>query len=160
MQGVKRRVVYVTAYEGIAILITAAAMVLLGYDAGHAGAASVMASAVAILWNLAWNWLFEAWEARQAAGGRGVARRIAHAIGFEGGLLVFLVPLMAWWLGIGLFEALVLDVGFLAFFLVYTFVFNLGFDTLFGLPASALRAEREPAPGDPRMTRCPGATSS
>lgn len=141
MQGLKRRIVYVTAYEGIAILATTIAMVLLGFGAAHAGAASVMASAVAILWNLAWNWLFEAWEARQESGGRGIARRIAHAIGFEGGLLVFLVPLMAWWLGIGLVEALVLDLGFLAFFLVYTFVFNLGFDTLFGLPASAVRAE-------------------
>ena len=88
----------------------------------------------------AWNWLFEAWEARQPAGGRGVLRRVAHAIGFEGGLLVFLVPLMAWSLGIGLVEAFVLDLGFLAFFLVYTFVFNLAFDTLFGLPASAARA--------------------
>lgn len=140
MQGLKRRIVYVTAYEGIAILATTAAMVALGYGAGHAGAASVMASAVAIAWNLAWNWLFEAWEARQASGGRGVLRRVAHAIGFEGGLLFFLVPLMALWLGIGLVEAFVLDLGFLAFFLVYTFVFNLGFDTLFGLPLSAVRA--------------------
>ena len=140
MQGLKRRIVYVTAYEGIAILATTVAMILLGYGAGHAGAASVMASAVAIGWNLAWNWLFEAWEARQAAGGRGLLRRVAHAVGFEGGLLVFLVPLMAWWLGIGLVEALFLDLGFLAFFLVYTFVFNLAFDTLFGLPASAVRA--------------------
>ena len=139
MQGLKRRIVYVSAYEGIAILTTTVAMVLLGYGAGHAGAASVMASAVAIGWNLAWNWLFETWEARQPAGGRGLTRRVAHAIGFEGGLLVFLVPLMAWWLGIGLVEAFVLDLGFLAFFLVYTFVFNLGFDRVFGLPSSALR---------------------
>jgi uncharacterized membrane protein len=27
-----------------------------------------------------------------------------HAIGFEGGLVVMLVPLFAWWLGIGLWE--------------------------------------------------------
>ena len=47
---------------------------------------------------------------------------------------------MAWWLGISLVEAFVLDLGFLAFFLVYTFAFNLGFDRVFGLPASAIRA--------------------
>ena len=143
MQGLKRRIVYVTAYEGIAILATTAAMVLLGFGAGHAGAASVMASAVAVGWNLAWNALFEAWEARQPVGGRGLGRRIAHAIGFEGGLLFFLVPLMAWWLDIGLVEAFVLDLGFLAFFLVYTFAFNLGFDRVFGLPASAMREAGE-----------------
>lgn len=140
MQGVKRRLAYVTLYEGIAILTTTLAMVALGFDAGHAGAASVMVSAVAIVWNLAWNALFEAWEARQATGGRSMLRRIAHAVGFEGGLLVVLVPLMAWWLGIGLVAALVLDLGFLAFFLVYTFAFSLAFDTVFGLPASAVRA--------------------
>lgn len=140
MQGLKRRIVYITAYEGIAILTTTAAMVALGFGAAHAGAASVMASAVAIVWNLVWNVLFETWEARQPSGGRGFGRRVAHAVGFEGGLLLVLVPLMAWWLGIGLVEAFVLDLGFLAFFLVYTFAFNLGFDTLFGLPASAVRA--------------------
>ena len=140
MQGLKRRVVYVTAYEGIAILTTTIAVAaILGVEPGHAGAVSVMASSIAIVWNLAWNWLFEAWEARQPEGGRSVARRIAHAIGFEGGLLVFFVPMMAWWLEIGLFEALILDLGFLVFFLVYTFVFNLAFDHLFGLPASAVR---------------------
>lgn len=141
MQGLKRRIVYVTAYEGIAILTTTAAMAaLLGVGPAHAGSASVMASAVAIAWNLAFTWLFEAWEARQATGGRGLLRRVAHAVGFEGGLLFFLVPLMAWWLGISLVEAFVLDLGFLAFFLVYTFAFNLGFDRVFGLPASAIRA--------------------
>jgi uncharacterized membrane protein len=31
----------------------------------------------------------------------------------------------------------VLDLGLIVFFLVYTYVFNLGFDRVFGLPASA-----------------------
>ncbi len=141
MQGLKRQIVYVTAYEGIALLLTTVTMaLLLGVGPGHAGATALMASTVAILWNLAWNRMFEAWEARQAEGGRGIGRRVAHAVGFEGGLLVFLVPLMAWGLGIGLVEAFVLDLGFLAFFLVYTFVFSLGFDRIFGLPDSAVRA--------------------
>jgi len=72
-----------------------------------------------------------------APAGRSVARRIAHAIGFEGGLAAVLVPLFAWWLEIGLWEALVFDAALLLFFLVYTFAFNWGFDRVFGLPASA-----------------------
>jgi uncharacterized membrane protein len=32
----------------------------------------------------------------------------------------------------------VLDLGLIFFFLVYTFLFNLVFDRIFGLPASAL----------------------
>ena len=97
-------------------------------------------SAIAVLWNLVFNTLFEAWEARQPVKGRSVQRRIAHAIGFEGGLVLFLVPLIAWWLDTSLWHALVMDLGLVVFFLVYTFVFNWGFDRVFGLPASALQA--------------------
>jgi uncharacterized membrane protein len=48
-----------------------------------------------------------------------------------------LVPLIAWWLGIGLWEALVMDLALVVFFLVYTFAFNWAFDAVFGLPDSA-----------------------
>jgi uncharacterized membrane protein len=108
-----------------------------GVEPMHAGALSVVASALAVAWNVAFNALFERWEAGQVVRGRSLGRRIVHAVGFEGGLALALVPLMAWWLEIGLWEALVLDIGLLVFFLVYTFAFNLGFDKLFGLPASA-----------------------
>ena len=52
-------------------------------------------------------------------------------------ILFWLVPFFAWWLNISLWQALVMDVGLLVFFLVYTFVFTWCFDRLFGLPASA-----------------------
>lgn len=42
---------------------------------------------IAVLWNIGFNWAFERWESRQAVRGRSVKRRIAHAIGFEGGLV-------------------------------------------------------------------------
>ena len=61
---------------------------------------------------------FEAWEARRAVSGRPLSMRIIHAIGFEGGLAFILVPVVAWWMGIGLIEALLLDLGLLVFFLV------------------------------------------
>jgi uncharacterized membrane protein len=138
MQGIKRRVVYISLYEGIAIVATSFGLAAMsGQGLGHSGALAVIASAIAVLWNLAFNALFERWESRQAVRGRSVRRRVAHAIGFEGGLVAFLVPTIAWWLGIGLREALLMDLGLVVFFLVYTFVFNWAFDALFGLPASA-----------------------
>jgi uncharacterized membrane protein len=105
---------------------------------GHASVAAMAASAIAVVWNLIFNTLFERWESRQVRRGRSVGRRIAHAIGFEGGLVFTLVPLFAWWLEISLWQAFVLDLGLIVFFLIYTFVFNLLFDRVFGLPASAL----------------------
>jgi uncharacterized membrane protein len=138
VQGVKRRVVYVVLYELIAIAVASVGLAWMsGARLGPAGALATMASAVAIVWNVVFNQAFEAWESRQAVRGRSVARRIAHAIGFEGGLILFLVPLFAWWLQVTLWQALVMDLGLVVFFLCYTFVFNWGFDHIFGLPASA-----------------------
>ncbi|MCU7372091.1 PACE efflux transporter [Paucibacter sp. O1-1] len=138
MQGIKRRLVYVSLYELFAVGLTSAGLALLAGSAlAHAGIAALASSAIALAWNLAYTHLFEAWEARQTRRGRSLARRIAHALGFEAGLIVMLVPLFAWWLEISLWQALLLDFGLIVFFLIYTFVFNLAFDRLFGLPASA-----------------------
>lgn len=138
MQGIKRKVVYITLYEIIAITMSTLGLALLsGAEMGHASVAAIAASAIAVVWNLVYNTLFERWEARQAKRGRSLLRRAVHAIGFEGGLVVTLVPLFAWWLEISLWQAFVLDLGLIVFFLVYTFVFNLLFDHIFGLPASA-----------------------
>jgi len=139
MQGIRRRIVYVTLYELIAIVATSAGLAAFSEtDLQRAGVAAVVSSAVAVAWNVVFNTLFERWEARQTVRGRGLARRAAHAIGFEGGLVSMLVPCFAWWLDVSLWQAFVLDLGLLLFFLVYTFVFNWVFDRVFGLPASAL----------------------
>lgn len=138
MQGFKRRVVYITLYEGIAIVAASAGLaVMSGQGLGHSGVLAVIASAIAVLWNLSFNALFERWESAQIVRGRSVKRRIAHALGFEGGLIAFLVPVFAWWLDVSLWDALVMDLGLVVFFLIYTFVFNWAFDAIFGLPASA-----------------------
>ncbi|RYF62035.1 MAG: PACE efflux transporter [Comamonadaceae bacterium] len=147
MQGIRRKIVYVSLYEGFAILFASVGLAALsGAGAGQSTALAVVCSVIAVLWNLAFNAMFEAWEARQPVRGRSVKRRIAHALGFEGGLAAILVPLFAWWLGIGLWEALLFDAALLLFFLVYTFVFNWSFDRVFGLPASASNPEASAQP--------------
>ncbi len=138
LQGPWRRVVFVTLYEIIAIVAaTLGFMLFTGQGAAHSGVISAVSSVLAVLWNVAFNHLFERWESRQPVRGRSLARRVAHAIGFEGGLALLLVPLLAWWFDVSLWQALVMDIGLMVFFLVYTFVFNWGFDRVFGLPASA-----------------------
>ncbi|MGP1681126.1 MAG: PACE efflux transporter [Giesbergeria sp.] len=138
MQGLRRRVLYVTIYEIIAIVVATVGMATVtGQGAAHSAVVSVASSVVAVLWNLAFNAVFERWESRQTVRGRSLARRVAHAIGFEGGLVLFLVPLFAWWFDMTLWQALVMDLGLVVFFLCYTFAFNWCFDWVFGLPASA-----------------------
>ena len=138
LQGPWRRVLYVTLYELIAIAVATAGLAQLsGQGAGHSSVVAVAASAIAVLWYVVVNWAFERWESRQTVRGRSVARRVAHAIGFEGGLVFTLVPLFAWWFKVSLWDAFVMDLALIVFFLCYTFVFNWAFDRVFGLPASA-----------------------
>ena len=62
------------------------------------------------------------------------ADRLRHTLGFEGGLLLVAMPVMSLWLGISLLEAFVLDLGFVAFYLAYAFVYNLSYDKVFPIP--------------------------
>ncbi len=145
MQGIKRKIVYVSLFEVIAIAVTTVGFAWFsGQSTGHAGMVAVVTSVIAVAWNLGYNTAFEKWESRQVVRGRSWRRRVAHALGFEGGLTVILVPLLAWLLKVTLWEALVLDVGLIVFFLIYAFLFNLAFDHVFGLPASA-----QPVPAGP-----------
>lgn len=137
MQGIKRRIIYVAIYEALAIL--ASSMLLsAGSDSGfgHAGIIAVVASAIAVIWNLLFNTVFERVEAHLGLRGRGLLNRVIHAVCFEGGLVVFLTPVFAWWLAISLWHAFVLNLGLTIFFVCYTFGYNWAFDRIFGLPAS------------------------
>ncbi len=138
LQGVRRKIVYVSLYELIAIVFASTGLAVgAGASFERAGVIAVATSVIAVVWNLVYNTLFERWEARQRVRGRSIRRRVAHAIGFELGFLIMLVPLFAWWFGIGLQHALVLEIGLALFFLAYTFAFNWAFDKTFGLPAAA-----------------------
>lgn len=128
-----RRIIYVTAYELIAILIVTVALSLLGFSGAGSALIAIVSSGVALVWNYLWTTMFEAWEKRQASQTRTVSRRVVHAVGFEGGLIVFLVPLLAWILQVTIIEALVLEAGLLVFFLLYTFAFAWLFDLVLPL---------------------------
>jgi uncharacterized membrane protein len=105
--------------------------------AGSSLVFSILASTVAMLWNLAFNAMFEAWETRQTTRGRSLKRRIAHALLFEAGLVLALLPLTAWWFSVTLVQALAYEAVLIAAFLIYTWAFTWAFDRIFGLPASA-----------------------
>ena len=128
MSPVLRRIVYVFSYELFAILLTSVALILMGFGGGNSGIVAVTSSAVALIWNYAWTSAFEAWEKRQEGQSRSVARRVVHAVGFEAGLVLILVPILAWILSVTLLDALILEAGLLVFFLFYTFPFSWLFD--------------------------------
>jgi len=93
------------------------------------GVMTLMFAAVAMVWNMVFNAIFERVERRYRLS-RTLVLRVVHACLFEGGLVLMLVPLAAWWLDVGLWEAFVLDIGIMLLFLPYTFFFNLAYDHL------------------------------
>lgn len=139
MSPTTRRVVQAALFESIAIAVVTPTLALIfSHPPGSAFVLSAALSSIALAWNYVFNLLFERWEARQAVKGRTLLRRIAHGVGFEGGLTVFLVPVMAYWLDVSLWTALMADLSLLAFFFVYTVAFTWAFDKIFGPPVSAL----------------------
>jgi uncharacterized membrane protein len=118
------------AFEVLAIIISAPLLVwLMGVSIAHAGLLTLMISMLAMAWNVIFNALFDRIE-RHLGLVRTLRVRVVHALGFEAGLIVTVVPLAAWWLDISLFDAFLLDIGVVLFFLPYTFLFNLGYDKL------------------------------
>ncbi|AXK39498.1 multidrug/biocide efflux PACE transporter [Crenobacter cavernae] len=124
------RALFALAFELLAVAICAPLLSwLMGGSLGHMGALTLMMSLLAMGWNMLFNTLFD--RAQQGLGfTRTLAVRALHAMLFEGGLVGLAVPLVAWWLGVSLIDALLFDIGILLFFLPYTMAFNWGYDVL------------------------------
>jgi uncharacterized membrane protein len=138
MTPLRRRVLQAILYEVIAIALVGPLLGLL-FDrpvASSLGLAALL-STIALIWNYVYNALFEAWETRQVSRERTLSRRILHGLGFEGGLVFLLLPVMSWGLDISMRAAFLANLGLLAFFFVYAVAFTWAFDTVFGPPASA-----------------------
>ncbi len=142
MTPTTRRVLQAVLYEVGAIAVVGP---VLGFAFGKSASSTfllaVVLSSIALCWNYAFNALFERWESKQAVKGRSFARRLAHGTGFEGGLTVILVPVMALWLETTFLAAFVANLGLLAFFFVYAIGYTWAFDKVFGHPQSARGAQ-------------------
>lgn len=93
------------------------------------GVLTAVIATIAVAWNMLYNWLFDRLQARVGFD-RTLGVRMAHAFGFEGGLILIAIPFVAWWLDISVWRALLLDIGFVLFYLPYGFLFNLGYDKI------------------------------
>lgn len=138
MSPTRRKILYALCFETIGIAVASIGLMLMS-DAGVAASIilSAITATVALSWSFVFNTVFEAWEARQAKRGRSFRRRTVHALLFEGGLVLILLPIMAWWLQVSLLQALVYEAGLIVLFIIYTYAFTWAFDRIVGLPESA-----------------------
>jgi len=137
MSPLRRKVLYAVSFELLGTLVaTLGLMAMSDTSAAMSFVASVIGATIALCWSYLFNTAFEAWEARQTTKGRSPLRRAAHALMFEGGMVLIFIPFMAWWLGVGMIEAAIYEAGLIALFILYTYGFTWAFDQIFGLPAS------------------------
>lgn len=129
-KSIKERALHALLFELIGVLLFAPLLAwAMGHSLGKMGAMTVMISTVAMLWNMLFNTMFDSLR-RKLDFRLSLGARLLHALGFEAGLIVVIVPLAAWWLSISLLQAFVLDIGLLLLFLPYTLMFNWAYDKL------------------------------
>lgn len=126
----KRRLIHAIVYEVILLVIIAIALsFIFGMPMEVTGTLGVFMAVVSVIWNMIFNNYFEKiehkynWE-------RTVPVRILHAVGFEGGLLIATVPMIAYMMNMTIVEAFILDIGLTLCILVYTFIFQWCYDTV------------------------------
>jgi uncharacterized membrane protein len=126
----KRRLIHAALYEGILLVVIAVLLSrLMDLPLELTGALGMSMTIIALGWNMLFNHYFEQIEARYELK-RTVKIRIVHAIGFEGGMLLVTVPMVAYALDISLAQAFVLDLGLTLGILAYTVIFQWGYDHL------------------------------
>ena len=118
------------SYEGILLLIVTFGLSrLFDLPTELTGTLAVLMAIVAMFWNILFNHFFEKLEHTFQLK-RGLGLRVLHALGFEGGLLVVSVPMIAYLMQLSLWNAFLLDIGLTLCILVYTFIFQWCFDSI------------------------------
>ena len=130
------RLLHATSFEIIALAVIVPAGAVHFHTPLHdMGVVALVSATLATVWNLAYNYGFDVVLQRLAGTTRKSSLvRVWHAVLFEAGLLIVLLPFIAWYLGVSLWQAFVMDASFAAFYLVYALGFNWAYDALFQLP--------------------------
>ena len=126
----KRRIVHALSYEIILLVIIALALsFIFELPLEVTGVLGIFMAVTSVIWNMVFNHYFEKFEAKHQLQ-RTVRVRILHAIGFEGGLMLATIPMVAYAMNMSLWQAIVLDFSLTLCILVYTFIFQWCYDLI------------------------------
>lgn len=100
------------------------------------GILALILSVLATLWNYVYNLMFDHALLRLVKRvEKTLFERVIHAFLFEIGMLIITLPLVVWWMGYGLVEALNMSIALMVFYLVYVYIYNIVYDKIFPVPA-------------------------
>ncbi|MEN4535913.1 PACE efflux transporter [Pantoea agglomerans] len=122
------RVLHAVVFEVVAnVLVFFILIIITSAAPSQSLLLTLVSSTLAMGWNYLFNLMFDSVQLRIGFK-KNLRMRCFHAVLFEAGLLLVLIPFAAWWLDITLFSALRLESGLVLFFLTYAFLFNLLWD--------------------------------
>jgi len=125
---VKERILHSLLFEAIALcILMVAAKLFTAHNPTVVGGVAIVLSLLAMVWNYVYNLGFDRVFGQDRLS-RKMGMRIAHGIGFEAGLLVVTIPLLMWVLQMDFWTVLILDLGVVIFFLVYSIIYNWAYD--------------------------------
>lgn len=126
----KRRIIHALSYEVILLVIIAIALSFI-FDVPMevTGSLGIAMAVTSVVWNMIFNHFFEKFEHKHQLK-RTIKVRILHAIGFEGGLMLATIPMVAYAMNMSIWQAIVLDFGLSMCILIYTFIFQWCYDHL------------------------------
>ena len=141
MRTTADRIRHAVSFEIIALVLitplTAWAFDLEMVDTGVVGAGSAV---IATVWTYLYNLGFDhALKRLTGSVAKSIATRLVHAVAFEVGLIAIMMPPIAWYLGVSLWQAFLLDASVTVSYVIYSFCFNLAYDRLLPVPEAALR---------------------
>lgn len=126
----KKRIIHALSYEVILLVIIALALsFIFEVPMEVTGVLGIAMAVTSVFWNMVFNYYFEKYEQRKKLK-RTVGVRILHAIGFEGGLMLATIPMVAYAMNLGILDAILLDLSLTLCILVYTFIFQWCYDTV------------------------------
>ncbi|GBQ83260.1 putative membrane protein [Gluconacetobacter johannae DSM 13595] len=143
MRTTADRLRYTIMFEALGLaMVLPGGRLLLGIRLVDMGAIGVGSSVVAVLWNYAFNRLFDRFVLwRRGSARKSLTDRVAHAVLFQVGLIGLLVPAIALYLGQGLRAAFLANISLTLFYLVYNFVFTWAYDLAFPVPFTGMDGE-------------------
>lgn len=136
MRNTADRIRHALSFEIIALaIVTPLGALVFDLPLHHMGVVTLISATIATGWNYLYNLLFDLAMLRiRGRVAKTPALRLLHAALFEIGLLIVLIPFIAIYLRIGLWEAFVMDLAFAGFYMVYALVFNWAYDLIFPIP--------------------------
>ena len=122
------RIIHSALFELFLLAISVPAVAWLsGQSVGKSGIVMVVLSLLVMVINYGYNLFFDRYFGDNRIK-RSQMMRIGHALGFELVVLAFTLPVLAYMLNIGIWQALLLDLAFIVFVLFYSYLFNLAYD--------------------------------